>query len=308
MPKPKTFKTNDDVPDNLRPYIYHGVDLKFSSNSKEAVGDCPWCGRENKFSVKTATGVWRCVVCSQGSNKGGGNKHTFLNMLFERSTETKPEAYDKLAEDRKVSADSLKKWGLRKSYTTDEWIIPTYNADGKLVNLYKYLFSKTSGRSMLLVTPTCGHQLFGRNMIKAAKPILVLCEGLWDSIALWEAMATHRDQEGVLHETSNVAGSLLSEIDVVGTPSASVFFENWVYSFRGKEIWLMAQNDHDRKDDKTGQLRESASYAGMRRVTNMLVAGGINPTDIFLLTWGDGEKLFDPKRKHGYDIRDLLNE
>ena len=61
-----------DVPEKLRPYTFHGVELDWHGK-EDAIGDCPFCGRERKFRVNVKTGLFRCLVCSEGSAKGGGN-------------------------------------------------------------------------------------------------------------------------------------------------------------------------------------------------------------------------------------------
>ena len=56
-------------PNHLRPYVFHGLDLRHRDGDRNASGDCPWCGREGKFSVEVETGLWRCWVCAEGSSR-----------------------------------------------------------------------------------------------------------------------------------------------------------------------------------------------------------------------------------------------
>src|SRR4051812_20952068 len=44
--------------DKLRPYEFHGVYLEPTAGGREALGDCPFCDKESKFSVNTETGLW----------------------------------------------------------------------------------------------------------------------------------------------------------------------------------------------------------------------------------------------------------
>src|SRR5436305_8280685 len=51
-----------DIPKVLRPFQSLGVVLSPSSlgGGDHATGDCPFCGREGKFSVSLASGQWDC--------------------------------------------------------------------------------------------------------------------------------------------------------------------------------------------------------------------------------------------------------
>ena len=66
----------NQVPDGLRPYIHHGVDLTVRGG--HGVGECPFCFTAGKFSVDVDSGLWRCFVCGEGTDKGGGNALVFL--------------------------------------------------------------------------------------------------------------------------------------------------------------------------------------------------------------------------------------
>src|SRR4051812_20046834 len=124
MPKLST------VPKNLKPYIFHGVHLEESGD--QAYADCPFCGKERKFSVEIETAKYRCLVCQAGSDSGGGNQYIFLRKLHEISFKlTKPEDYEELAKERGLLyAETLMLWGLAKSITTNEWLIPSYSVEG----------------------------------------------------------------------------------------------------------------------------------------------------------------------------------
>src|SRR5690349_18463068 len=98
----------DTRPESLRPYLYHGINLSWKDGGAEAVGDCPFCGREGKFSVKIEDGRWRCLVCAEGTDKGGGNAYTFIRILWEESDKATKSGYDELAIDRRLlSEESL---------------------------------------------------------------------------------------------------------------------------------------------------------------------------------------------------------
>ena len=135
MPKTPVAK-EDKTPKNLRPFRDHGVDFK-SDDGAEAVGTCPFCGKE-KFYVQVETGVWSCKVCQTGTRKGGGNHYTFIRELHAMSKCLGPDAV-KLASSRKLLFPSvLERWGAVVSATTGEWLIPAWNHEHKLVQLYRY--------------------------------------------------------------------------------------------------------------------------------------------------------------------------
>lgn len=113
-----TRESAGGMPKNLRPYLFHGVELRWRDGEAEAVGACPWCGRDGKFNVSAETGQWRCWVCQEGSEKGGGNVYVFLRKLWELS-DRETVGYEDLAEDRRMlHQDTLMRWGVCRSSIT----------------------------------------------------------------------------------------------------------------------------------------------------------------------------------------------
>lgn len=294
-------------PDTLRPYLFHGLDLTWRRRDREAVGTCPWCGREGKFSVKISTGVWRCVRCEAGSEKGGGNVYTFLRMLWEHSSEHTPiEKYKELTEDRGLlNVDTLVQWELVKSITTDDWLVPGFAPNGKLTGLYRYI--NTGERMALIPTPSLKHHLFGVNLFDKNKETVYLAEGIWEGTSLWEALSCAKlTTDGELVPTSNPKASLLAESNVLAIPSAKVFYEPWCELFANKRVILMAQNDHPLENTKTGNVTPPASYSGMERIARMLSAAAEPALEVSYLYWG--ENGYDLGLPHGYDVRDRLTK
>lgn len=80
------------------------MELDENSVSDNVLGDCPFCGRDNKFSVNREDGRWRCYVCQEGSDKGGGNALTFLRLLWEKSDAASDDGAEALAN---VGANTL---------------------------------------------------------------------------------------------------------------------------------------------------------------------------------------------------------
>ena len=53
---PKVIEDRDAaMGEKVRPYVHHGMVL--TQKNDEAVGDCPFCGRDNKFTVNAAKAI-----------------------------------------------------------------------------------------------------------------------------------------------------------------------------------------------------------------------------------------------------------
>ena len=275
MPKVLT-----EQPEALRPYLFHGVDLSWDRTN--ATGDCPWCGADGKFSISVETGVWRCWVCGEGNDRGGGNVYTFLRKLWEVSDRATTDYHD-LAKDRGLMPDTLVHWELAKSILTGDWLVPGYSIDGRLCQLYRYV--RTAKRKLLMPTPPkekLGHQLFGVNLYRADCKIIYLCEGPWDGMKLWEALGSHKESDQGLIATANVDRSLLRDASVLATPGAWGIKEQWLPLFKDKIVYLCFDNDHPKVNEQTGKLSQPAGYAGMERVAKMLAG---TAKEIYRINW-----------------------
>jgi len=304
-------KLPNATPDNLKPYRFHGLDLHWRGNDKEAVSDCLFCGKDGKFSVNIETGQWRCFSCNEGKETGeviqGGNIYVFIRKLWEMSFDaTTGDCYDELALDRRLlNGDGLMMWGLAKSISTDDWLVPGYNEEGKLQQLYRYHFVEEKNRFLLHPTPTLGHKLLGPQLMDNKKPIVDLVEGVWDAIAYWEVLRAAKQGDAGLVSTANPEASLLSQGNIIAVPSNNTFFPSWCSLFSGKIVNLMAHNDHPRKHPKTGAVIPSASYSGMERIAKLLQESESPPSEINLLCWGD--ETYNLELPSGFDLRDCLS-
>lgn len=294
-----------DAPENLRPYIFHGVDLQYRNGDRQATADCPFCGREGKFTVEIATGKFRCFVCAEGNEKGGGNATVFIRQLWKLSFDaTKPEDYQELANERGfLYFETPMYWEFARSIITGNWLIPGYNVGGSMVGLYQRI--EMNPKPKLLPTPTLGHSLHGVNLYDAGKPIVYLCEGPWDGPAFWEVLGHAKSSESGLVATANQANSLLAEANVLAVPGCETFFDSWLPLFAGKIVNLMFDNDHERKHPKTGKRVAPAGYNGMRRIAGILSGAKEPPEEINYLAWG-GERGWNPDLPSGFDLRDAL--
>lgn len=294
--------TSEGLPDVLKPYKFHGLNIS-PVNGKEVVADCPWCGK-HKFSIDQKTGLWRCFSCAEGNEKGGGNALVFLCKLWDESDKATNDYEDLLESRRLLNFDTLAAWGLCQSITTDDWIVPGYSADGKLRQLYRYM--KGPDRYRLLPTPTLGHCLHGVNLFDPKKPIVYLCEGPWDALALWEVLGqTKSTEDERFVQTSNVSSSLLAKANVLAVPGCTVFFEEWLPLFAGKEVRLMYDNDYPRINPKSGKQIAPAGLTGMQRTARILAASNNPPSVVKYLAWG-GDATHDGGLPDGADVRDWL--
>lgn len=295
-----------DMPEHLRPYHFHG--LEFVMEGDEGIADCPWCGRERKFSVNSKTGLWRCMVCNEGNENGrmvkGGNIYIFLRKLWTMSLEnTKPNDYKQLAQDRRLEhPETPKLWGLCRSIATGHWLVPGYNAEGKITGLYQYI--KSSARSILYPTPTLGHHLHGVNLYRPKCETVWLCEGPWDAMALWESLRVCTLADGVLKATTDPKRSMLRTNCVLAVPGCEVFLDSWGSLFAGVTVNLMYDNDHPRTHPRTGQAIAPAGLNGMQRVAKLLAALPKPPAALQYLQWGNAG--YNPDLPSGYDVRDYL--
>lgn len=281
-----------DVPDTLRPFLFHGLDLQLWGG--EAVGPCPFCGRE-KFSVNVDTGTWRCFVCATGSNRGGGNAYTFIRALWQASGQQTAEHEGLAASRGLLWASTLDVWGVRLSPVTGEWLVPGYSHEGKLNQLYRY--AEMKGKRRLLATPTLSHCLFGVAPIQEMEETVYVCEGPWDAMAWWEYLQLSADRGG--H-----GGQL--QAAVVAVPGCGTFLDAWVPLFGGKDVVLMYDNDHPRQHPTTGAITPPPAWAATQRTAALLARSATPPKSLQYLRWGEAGYSLD--LSDGYDVRDFLRQ
>lgn len=302
MPKLPDKSASDTTPEGFRPYYFHGIELPDWKPGKEnGYGDCLLCGGEGKFSVHHKTSQYRCWKCGEVGECRGFVEHLYA-MSFAATN-----SYRELADNRKLlNADTVMYWGAAKSISTQDWILPAYKVNGDIAQVYRYL--RTNNRMTLLPTPTIkpGHGLFGVPLYDANKPNVMLCEGPWDAMALWEILGQTKDTGQGFAPTGNEAASLRAETSVLAVPGCMVFFSTWLPLFSGKIVTLLFDSDHPKKHPDTGATIEPAGHKGMQRVVGLLASADNPPAEIRCINWGEGG--YDPSVKSGYDIRDLLTD
>tara|TARA_R110002110_G_scaffold13929_4_gene66138 strand:+ start:12147 stop:13040 length:894 start_codon:yes stop_codon:yes gene_type:complete len=292
MPKVETVDTpervevdtQDKLPSILDPYVSLGLDLIWDGGN-HASADCPWCGNDKgKFSINVESGLWRCWVCAEGSEGSGGNIYTFLNSLLAESvSSTSTKALEFLRDHRGFeSIDTLRHWNVCLSRITGDWLVPGFNHESKLVNLYRY-----NQMRALFSTKGLNHGLFGTPHKIKEGPVY-LCEGPWDALALWEILKAKEE-----------------EASVVAVPGCNVFEGVWYKVFSDRIVNILFDNDHptDKMIEKNPNA-EPGAFKGLKRVASILLASPKPPKEVNCLFWGD--KGYDPKLKSGLDVRDIL--
>jgi hypothetical protein len=300
------------TPENLEPYIAHGVDLKWRDGDQEAIGECPFCGRDDKFSINIKTGQWRCFVCHEGSKDGGGNAYTFIRILHKRSDARTNGQTQWLAQHRKLLfPETLTYWQVAKSIINGHWLVPGYDPHNVIKQLYRYKRIVDKGETVwkLLPTTTLNHWLMGVNLWNNSKQVIYLCEGPWDAMALWEVLRLTRQDGDGLAITAAESSSLLANANVLAVPgcgSVGKAFERWLSIFKDKTVILMFDNDYPKQVD--GRTIDPAGYAAAQRAYHLLTdsRNGSKPKEILYLNWG--EKGYDPELPEGFDVRDCLSQ
>lgn len=279
----------------LRAFAFLGLDLTHKAGSSHAHATCPFCGKEgDKWSVNVTVeraGLWQCKVCGDE-----GNAIDFVRKVWTESDRGTRD-YDWLVADRGLlSANAPSTWGACRSLLTDEWLVPGFDAERRLHNVYRLCPLKrddgTWGHRLL---PTPGYWPDGKvhglhvptrfdDKLKTAW----IAEGWSDGMALWEA--------------AEVAG-LLGKVNVVAVPGANVFSHDWLSLFADKEVVLFYDNDWPKTHPKTGSRVDGAGFAGARRAARLLhgVAASIR-----WLRWGKERDGHDAGRPSGFDVRDAL--
>lgn len=280
-------------PEHLRPYIFYGVDLQWSKGDKNATADCPFCSREGKFAVDINKGFWRCVVCDAGGEKGGGNLYRFVRDFWELCFNATDD-YEEIRKSRGYLRDeTLRNWGVCRSVTNGQWLVPSYNSEGNITTLYRYarIKVKEEHKNKLLCGPGMDHNLFGVGNYSNECQDIYITEGPWDGIALEECMSF--DKEGRFDSAC-----------VLATPGANVFYSRWLSLFSGRTVNLLFDSDRPKK--MKGKVSDPAGFAGMKRIADILLTAKEPPLEVNYVNWGEGG--FDPTLPEGTDIRDFLTK
>jgi len=247
-----------DFPEKLEPFKFHGVGFKFIGG--QGIADCPICDKEKHFYADPETGKWDCKACGEK-----GNVYTFLRHLHKSRLEATTESdWQELSEYRKGIPWTIYRDG-EIARDGREWLMPIYNAEGKLVNLDVWggpgsAVRGTKGLNLHLY----GCEVFAdtdNELLNDPNTLFVICEGRWDFLAL-----------------ASVLDSVDHPIVVLGVPGAGTFKPEWVKLLAGRRVALFYDNDE-------------AGQKGMTQATKKLTG---NVKSLTVIRWpgksDDGEK------------------
>jgi hypothetical protein len=220
-----------DVP---RGFIDHGVEFEKTAGN-QAIGNCPFCNKDNHFFVNVENQLWDCKKCG-----AKGNFHKFLDLISKQNVKTLYEQPSKmmvLAIDRKLPKSAFLKWEV--GWNGKEYTLPVRNPNGVVEDLRRYsLGGKTQATSGAKLGLLGAHKLAQMPGSEA-----YICEGEWDCIALaW------------------LFKKLNTNCVAVGVPGASVFKDTWISLFEGRKVFLM----HDK--DKAGEEGKKLCFGKLKGV------------------------------------------
>lgn len=257
-----------DAPQPIRPYIFHGVDLDFSNkrHKTEAVGECPFCDKDDHFYVNKSTGLFDCKVCGES-----GNPVIFLRNLHAVSLEaTADEDYEALSEERGIPAAILRRFGLAVSLINGRWLIPYHNAKGEVCNLHSVTDDGprcTAGQKQTL---------FRAHTVTAKTRTVWICEGPWDAMA-WYFVLSQRRQKGKPFTDTHA---------VIAVPGATVCSGEIPPLVKGRSLRLLLDNDE-------------AGREGTAKILKAIADANARPKTPKRIAW-------DEELPKGYDIRDVV--
>lgn len=229
-------------------FQFHTNCVSEDAGNEQNVTDCPFCGKEKHFYYNPLPDklLWDCKSCQRK-----GNKYTFLSLLYEQQCQIVFEVPLKGIPYKHYATA-----GVRKNPFNDTLVLPTYNNEGALNNLYKYV--EHSNRWM--GSPTCAHGLLGNKEV--LNDDVWICEGHFDYLAAIAMIGVTRP------------------ISPVGVPGAGVFKDDWLYKLKDKNITILADND-------------DAGLAMVDKIIEIIKASPVKPKSIKSVSWEGKGKGYD---------------
>lgn len=277
------------TPAKVKPFEFFWPEIDVGDT--HSVGACPFCDRPGKFSIINDTGQYRCVACDRK-----GNIYTFLSDIYRLSDgSTADHEYEPLAEALSVSVQTLMAWGFRKSCISGNWILPGYNAQGKVCNIYK-----CDAKLRALSTPGCTAHPFGLGAVPRSYDVLWVMEGLKDGLRMYDALGRLRQSRSRVVATKDAGLSLQRSQAVIAMPGSSSLGGDWRHiALSAPRVNFCFDNDHPAKDGS------KAGWEGSLKAASKL-ASEENCPPLHALKWGDDG--YDSSLPSGYDWSDLLQE
>jgi hypothetical protein len=290
---------------------------------------CPFCDKP-KFYIDTNTSRSDCKVCNwQDQYKDDkndpitGNHYGFIKYLWRISyTNTKPIDYQELSTDRRLSVESLRRWGICKSVITGDWLVPGYGVKHppNIVQLYRRTRQKNkpdgTPRYELWITPgfTEGesHGIHLPRIVNGSSAIttelqeaetIYICEGVWDAVALDSVLGSNT---GSSFERNKPNGNYV----VIGVPGCGIFNKGWVRYIANKHVVFLYDNDHPKVNEKT-KTTYQPSLSGTKRAVGIMASqndSSSHPLSVSWLDWNLDGKGYDPDIPDKYDVRDWIKD
>lgn len=242
----------------------HGIDPEVQGH--ELVGDCPFhdCPSfgqgKQKFTMNRQTAEWRCFVCGKQ-----GNHVTFIREIHRNSLEqTTDHQRHELRKLRKyaIDIDEIVEMQLALNPLTNEWSLPAWNVEGKIVNLYSYReqFDPLTGKKFMQIqaSPSFSHIPYGIHLLRSApQRKLWVMEGHWDYLAIMGLMRRLK---------------LRNDHDIVAAPGAGTFPSRYLSMFNGRSVILAFDNDQ-------------AGEAGQESMLQAMAKSGTMPLTVQCIRW-----------------------
>jgi hypothetical protein len=253
----------------MNPFTFHtGFEFNDCTKTKpQFQGDCVFCGKEEHFFYDPTDYMWDCKHCHKH-----GNLYTFLNLFHTEICTNGPVAQLAAERDIPVTFFRLNEIRFNPTLSTSSkniYVIPTYNKEGHLNNLYKvcevWSDKSSSFKKRILCTPSLEATLFNYPQKIATEVWLV--EGHWDKLAAEAVVGASR------------------QITCIGYPGSG-FKQSWCNAFGGKDLCIFPDNDE----------------AGERELNNILKRlqnAPHKPKSIRIIKWPT-ESLTP-----GFDLNDL---
>jgi ribosomal protein L37AE/L43A/energy-coupling factor transporter ATP-binding protein EcfA2 len=326
-------RINAETPDKLKVFLFHNIECAPIS-SKEAKGDCPFCGKQSHMFISLQTGEWECKACMEA-----GNTYTFLRLFHtENLRATTLDDYKELRKERPgIPISEFKEWKIARDSLTGsgEWMIPSYNTKErdpkkrKLANLYKAAQNE-DGKWQVMSSPGCKLHMFGNHFANKNHLSNIIVEGAWDGPAL-RAILKRVDYDEDNKEFSPVEKSELKRGNAVdyfrvrGAPGAGTFDPAWLKEIENEPTIFIFDNDHPQvqcteckkrtplaepkcihcRSKKLGEKQFKPGWDGMNRIFKLMSEEDCHPPEVQRIKWG--KNGYSSKLPSGFDVRDLVN-
>lgn len=235
MPRNTSTKSKELSPIEKFKKAYPFYMLGFEENKitdNQVIGDCLFCGKQNKLHINMVNGLWDCKA---GDCLMSGNPAIFVQDFYEKCLQEDNEKEIKnLAEERNIPFEVLNHFGVAWNSEMDCWLIPVKNKRGTIVNLKIYI----KGGKLISLAGMKLHLGNPENIASGHNEIW-LTEGEWDGYTAYAMLSEEKE-----------------EAEVSWVPGANTFKQEWVEEFVGKDVIIVGDNDNAGKvfRSKTGNM------------------------------------------------------